>query len=68
MGKYQSKNLAKAILITKKLEEKNAITFIRVNDKYRKTHTAIVSDGLVVVDKKHKMTWDSFTYLYLLGF
>ena len=66
---YQSENLRKALAITKKLEEFGETSFKRVNAKSDTTkHKAIVSDGLIIVDGKYSMTWDSFTHLYLFAF
>jgi len=57
------------IELSKKLEAKGRLTF-RGPDK--KIHHAVVSNGLVIIDKdiigKTKtLTWDTFTYLYLTG-
>ena len=66
---YQSESLRKALAITKKLEETGVVNFKRINTKIDNTkHKAVVSDGLIIVDDKYEMTWDSFTHLYLFDF
>lgn len=60
-------NSNEAVKIANNLERKGVLQFRRqCNDP--ELHTAVVKNGLIVVDDELELTWDSFTYLYLLGY
>lgn len=53
-----------ATQIRQALENKG---FLKFKGPDQKAHNAVVSNGLIIIDDTEKMTWDTFTYLYMQG-
>jgi len=66
-GAWVMSTFAESLSLTAKLEKNGELKFKRFTEGDDKTHTAVVVSGFVVVDTTEKMTWDTFTHLYLRG-